>query len=282
MNDLRYSPVRVGALPCGKFTFNWGERTYIMGILNVTPDSFSDGGDFYSVDSALKQVEFMIEQGADIIDVGGESTRPGSEPVSVQNEISRVVPVIKAIKSRFNIPISLDTSKALVGLAGLEAGADMINDVWGFQREPELANAVTKYSVPCVLMHNQNGTEYSYDIIESMKLFFEKSIDIALEAGIDKSSIILDPGIGFGKNQEQNREVLARVGEFHSLGFPILLGTSRKSLIGTILNLPSKDRLEGTLATSTMGIISGVDILRVHDVLENKRVALVTDKIVRM
>ena len=282
MIDLRYSPVRSGEFRCGNKIFNWGERTYIMGILNVTPDSFSDGGDFTSVDSALRQVESMIEQGADIIDVGGESTRPGSKPVSVKDEIDRVVPVIKAIKSRFTVPISLDTSKALVGLAGLDTGADMINDVWGFQKEPELAKVTAKAGVPCVLMHNQVGTKYSCDIMDSLTSFFRSSIRIALDAGVTRDKIILDPGIGFGKDQPQNREVLARLGELNSLGFPILLGTSRKSIIGTILDLPPKDRVEGTLATSTMGIISGADILRVHDVLENKRVALVTDKVVRL
>lgn len=281
MRDIRYLPIHKKTLNWGDYSFKWGERTYIMGILNVTPDSFSDGGDFFTLESALSQVETMINEGADIVDVGGESTRPGSTPVPDSDEIERVVPVIKAIKKKFKVPVSLDTSKAAVGYKGLEAGADMINDVWGFQRDPELAMAVKEYGVPVVLMHNQEGRSYSGDIIENIKSFFDKSIEIALKAGIDNNSIILDPGIGFGKTQEHNREVLARIGELHDLGYPLLLGTSRKSIVGTILDLPPKDRLEGTLATSTMGIISGVDILRVHDVLENKRVALVTDKIVR-
>lgn len=281
MMDIRYLPIREGNLTWRNFDFKWGERTYIMGILNVTPDSFSDGGEFNSAQSALNQTQIMISQGADFIDIGGESTRPGSTPVTLEDEIDRVVPIIKAVKEKFNTPISLDTSKAGVGAKGLEAGADLINDVWGFQKERELADVVSQFKVPAVLMHNQNGTEYNRDIIDSIKLFFDKSIEIALKAGIDNSSIILDPGIGFGKTQAHNREVLARLGELNSLGYPILLGTSRKSIVGTILNLPPKDRLEGTLATSAMGIVSGADILRVHDVMENKRVALVTDKIVR-
>ncbi len=280
-NDLRYSPVKTGSTKWRGFNFNWGDRTFIMGILNVTPDSFSDGGDFELVDKAYSHASLMISCGADIIDIGGESTRPGSEIVDVQTEISRVVPAIKVIKDSFNIPVSLDTSKAFVAQMGLEAGADMINDVWGFQKDPELANVTSSFNVPAVLMHNQIGNIYSGDIVDNIKSFFDKSINIALKAGIKKEFIILDPGIGFGKTQEHNREVLARLGEFNDLGFPILLGTSRKSIVGTILNLPPKDRLEGTLATSTMGIISGADILRVHDVKENLMVARVTDKIIR-
>lgn len=281
MRDLRYFPIRNAVTKWRGYEFEWGSRTFIMGILNVTPDSFSDGGEFNSVDRALKQVEKMVSEGADFIDVGGESTRPGSVPVGSDEEIERVVPVIKAIKDKFNIPLSLDTSKALVGFKGLEAGADLINDVWGFQKDPELASAVAEYEVPAILMHNQEGSDYSDDIIDSIKYFFDKSINIALKAGVKHDNIILDPGIGFGKKQTHNREVLARLGELNDLGFPLLLGTSRKSIIGTILDLPPKERLEGTLATSTMGILSGADILRVHDVLENKRVALLADKIIR-
>ncbi|MGL1891513.1 MAG: dihydropteroate synthase [Spirochaetaceae bacterium] len=282
MKDLRYSPVINSVTKWRSFNFNWGERTYIMGILNVTPDSFSDGGEFNNIQDSLIKAELMINQGADVIDVGGESTRPGAASVSVSEEINRVVPVIKVLKEKFSVPVSLDTSKSEVGLKGLEAGADLINDVWAFQRDPKLANVTADFNVPAILMHNKVDSNYSKDIIESMKLFFNRSLEIAFKAGVAEDKIILDPGIGFGKTQEHNREVLSRLGELHSLGFPLLLGTSRKSIIGTILDLPPKDRLEGTLATSTMGIISGVDILRVHDVLENRRVALVTDKIVRI
>lgn len=282
MNDFRYQSIRQGSLKWKEYNFPLGKRTYIMGILNVTPDSFSDGGEFDSVNSAMRQAYKMIEEGADIIDVGGESTRPGSDPVSAEQEIYRVVPVIEAYKKLYNIPLSLDTSKELVGLRGLEAGADMINDVWGFQKEPGLAEVTASFGVPAVLMHNQHGTEYTGDIIDEMKRFFETSINIATKAGVKEELIVLDPGIGFGKTQQHNRDVLARLGEFNTLGFPLLLGTSRKSIIGTILNLPPKERLEGTLATSTMGILAGADFLRVHDVKENLRVSRVTDKIVRI
>ncbi len=281
MIDLRYYPLNRDKIIWRDYTLDFGLRTYIMGILNITPDSFSDGGEFNSVESSLKQALAMVDEGADIIDIGGESTRPGGAPVSESVEIERVIPIIKTLKERVNLPLSLDTSKAAVGLKGLEAGVDMINDVWGFQREPELAEITSSFKVPAVLMHNQTGTDYSSDIISDIKKFFDKSISIAVNAGMDEKLIILDPGIGFGKTQENNREVLSRLGELCNMGFPVLLGTSRKSIVGTILNLPPKERLEGTLATSTMGIISGADILRVHDVKENKRVALVTDKIVR-
>lgn len=252
-----------------------------MGILNVTPDSFSDGGDFNNVGAAIDHAREMINLGADIIDVGGESTRPGSTEVTIADEIQRVVPVIKEYKKQFNIPLSLDTSKSKVGFKGLEAGADIINDVWGFQRDEDLAKVTADFNVPCVLMHNSLTKDYNSPIMEEIKMFFHKSIEIAVKAGVKEDQIILDPGVGFGKTQEHNREVMAKLGQLNDLGFPLLLGTSRKSIVGTILNLPPKERLEGTLATSTMGIISGADILRVHDVLENKRVALVTDKIVR-
>lgn len=253
-----------------------------MGILNVTPDSFSDGGEFNIVDRAIAHALDMVKLGADIIDIGGESTRPGSTEVEISEEISRVVPVIKELSRVSDIPISLDTSKSQVGLKGLKAGANLINDVWGFQRDPDLAKVTADFNVPCVLMHNSHDKKYDEPIIEAIKKFFHRSIEIALKAGIKKGDIILDPGIGFGKTQEHNREVMANLGEFNDLGFPILLGTSRKSIIGTILDLPPKERLEGTLATSALGIASGVDILRVHDVRENKRVALVTDKILRI
>ncbi len=281
MRDLRYKKLRTTKIELRDCQLDFGLRTYIMGILNVTPDSFSDGGDFTSLENALSQVSKMVGDGADIIDVGGESTRPGSETVSEQTEIDRVVPIIKGIKDYFDVTVSLDTSKSAVALKGLEAGADMINDVWGFLKDPKLAQVVAKYDVPVVLMHNQEGTEYPKDIINTIRRSLRKSIKIALKAGIKKENIILDPGIGFGKTQDQNREVMGRLGELNTIGYPILLGTSRKSIIGTILDLPPKERLEGTLATSTMGIIAGADILRVHDVKENRRVAMVTDKIIR-
>lgn len=281
MKNLKYKKIRSNVIKLKDLTLDFGSRTYIMGILNITPDSFSDGGEYTDLENALNRVSLMISDGADIIDVGGESTRPGHEPVSVEEEIKRVVPVIQAIKNYFDIPVSLDTSKSEVAKAGLEAGADIINDVWGFRRDKKLAEVAADYGVPVILMHNQDGTKYSGNIINEIRKSLRKSVRIALKAGVKKESIIIDPGVGFGKSQDHNREVLARLGELNSMGYPILLGTSRKSVIGTILNLPPQDRVEGTVATSVMGIISGCDILRVHDVKENKRAALVTDKMVR-
>jgi dihydropteroate synthase len=252
-----------------------------MGILNVTPDSFSDGGNFIDVDRALDHAKKMVKEGADIIDVGGESTRPGSQEVSSQDEIARVLPVVERLVAEVNAPVSVDTYKAAVAQRVLEAGAHMINDVWGLQRDADMAGVVAKYSVPVCIMHNQNGTEYQKDIMGAISDFFKKSISIALKAGVKKQNIILDPGIGFGKNLEQNIEVMSRLGELNDLGYPILLGTSRKSMFGKILDLPPNQRLEGTLATTVMGIIQGVDIIRVHDITENMRTVKVTDAIVR-
>lgn len=258
-----------------------GKRTYIMGILNVTPDSFSDGGRFTHVDRAVEHAFELIGQGADIIDIGGESTRPGSDEVGDAEELARVLPVLEKLRALSEIPISIDTYKASVAEACLKAGASMVNDVWGLQREPEIAKAAARYGAPVVAMHNQVGTEYAGDILESMIAFFEKSIAIAREAGIPQSQIILDPGIGFGKTAEQNILVMGRLGELRQLGCPVLLGTSRKSTIGRILDLPPHQRVEGTLATTALGIWQGVDIVRVHDVLENRRAALVADAVVR-
>lgn len=262
-------------------TWDLAQRTHIMGILNVTPDSFSDGGMHNTLESAVVHAKQMALEGADIIDVGGESTRPGSAEVGEAEEIDRVLPVVKALAERIELPISVDTYKANVAKCCLEAGAAMINDVWGFQRDTEIANVVAHYGCPAVLMHNQVGTDYSEDIILSMKRFFEKSIHIARSAGIEDANIVLDPGIGFGKTPEQNIVVMGRLSELKEVGFPILLGTSRKSMIGKILDLPAHERLEGTIATNVLGIQQGVSIVRVHDVKENRRAALVADAIVR-
>lgn len=258
-----------------------GKRTYIMGILNVTPDSFSDGGRFTHVDRAVEHAFELIGQGADIIDIGGESTRPGSDEVGSEEELQRVLPVLEKLRSLSGIPISIDTYKASVAAVCLEAGASMINDVWGLQREPEIAAVAARYGAPVVAMHNQNGTDYSGDIMAEILRFFTKSIAIGQSAGIPKSQIILDPGIGFGKTAEQNIEVLGRLAELQSLGCPVLLGTSRKSTLGKILDLPPTQRVEGTLSTTALGIWQGVDIVRVHDVMENRRAALVADAVVR-
>ena len=268
-------------LICREFDLEIGERTLIMGILNVTPDSFSDGGNFNSVSHALNHAIAMVKEGADIIDVGGESTRPGSDDVDAKEEMKRVVPVIQELKRFINKPISIDTYKASVAEAALEAGANIINDVWGFQRDPEIAAVAAKYNVPVVLMHNQEGTEYDKDIIESIVDFFNVSISIALEAGVKKTNIILDPGIGFGKNTSQNLEVMRRLDELQQIGYPVLLGISRKSVIGKTLDLPTHDRLEGTIALNAIGIQMGAEIIRVHDIKENMKAAKMIDAVVR-
>ncbi len=258
-----------------------GKRTYIMGILNVTPDSFSDGGRFTHVDHAVEHGFELIGQGADIIDVGGESTRPGSREVGEEEELARILPVVEKLHTLTQTPISVDTYKAKVAERCLQSGADLINDVWGLQREPEIARVAAHYGAPVVVMHNQQGTEYDGDIMAAMIGFFEKSLEIAFKAGLPKESIVLDPGIGFGKNMEQNIAVMGRLSELKVLGYPILLGTSRKSTIGRILDLPPEQRVEGTLATTVLGIQQGVDIIRVHDVMQNRRAALVADAIIR-
>lgn len=259
----------------------FGERTLIMGILNLTPDSFSDGGDFISVDRAVEHSKQMIRDGADIIDIGGESSRPGHIRISAEEELRRVIPVIKRLNEETDAIMSLDTIRAEVAEEGVKNGVHIINDIWGFQEDKGLANVAAKYSTPVVLMHNQNGTEYAGDMVEEIKRFLKESVRIAKEAGVKDDMIILDPGIGFGKTPEQNMIVMSRLGEIKSMGYPVLLGTSRKSMIGKILDLPPKERTEGTIATTVLGIVQGVDIVRVHDVLENSRAAKVTDAIVR-
>ena len=265
----------------GQKQFAIGERTYVMGILNVTPDSFSDGGRFNTIESAIKQVEKMIEQGVDIIDIGGESTRPGYTYVEIEDEINRVVPVIKAIKEKFDVVVSIDTYKGKVAEAAIEAGADIINDIWGFKKDSYMVEIAGRYKIPCCLMHNRDVAEYDGDIIEEMKKDLQESVDLAINAGVPKDNIMLDPGIGFAKTYEQNIEVMSRLEELNDLGYPVLLGTSRKSMIGITLDLPATERVEGTLATTAVGIMKGCDFIRVHDVLENKRVCLMTDAIVR-
>ena len=262
----------------GNKEFKLGERTYVMGILNATPDSFSDGGKFNEVEIALKRVEEMISQGADIIDVGGESTRPNFTVVEVDDEINRVVPVIKAIKEKFDITVSIDTYKAKTAEAAIKAGADIINDVWGFKKDKSMASVAAKYDVPCILMHNREDKPYE-NLMEDVKNDLIESIKIAMDAGVKKENIILDPGIGFAKTYEENLIVMKNVKEIRDMGYPVLLGTSRKSMIGNTLNLPVDQRVEGTLVTTVMGIISGCEFIRVHDVLENKRACIMTDKI---
>ncbi len=261
--------------------WQWGKKTYVMGILNATPDSFSDGGKFNTLHTGVVHALDMIEQGADIIDVGGESTRPNHTEVGEQEEIRRIVPMIQAIREKTNHPISIDTYRANTARQALQCGADIVNDVWGLQREPDIAKVVAEYDAPVIIMHNQHGTEYKQDIIQAMKDFFKKSLDIAHNAGIGEDKIVLDVGIGFGKTPEQNIEVLHRMSELLDLGYPLLLGASRKSVLGYILNLPVDQRLEGTIATSVLAVRSGIDVVRVHDVRENVRAIKVADRIVR-
>ncbi|MBN2221100.1 MAG: dihydropteroate synthase, partial [Vallitaleaceae bacterium] len=253
---------------------------YLMGILNVTPDSFSDGGQYNSIETAVEKAKEMVADGASIIDVGGESTRPGHISLSDAEEIERVVPVIKALRSQLDIPISIDTSKANVARAALEAGADLVNDVWGFKRDPQLAEVTKEFQVPCCLMHNRENRNYTH-FLEEVYSDLEESVRIALDAGISKDRILLDPGIGFAKNLEENLYLMKHLDKLLDLGYPLLLGTSRKSMIGLSLDLPVHERLEGTIATTVLGYQLGCRIFRVHDVKENYRALKMTEIIMK-
>lgn len=266
----------------GKKEFDLKNNCYIMGILNFTPDSFSDGGKFNNIDSALMHVEQMINDGMDIVDIGGESTRPNYTKISDDEEISRIVPVIEAVKQRFDIPVSLDTYKYKVAEAGIKAGADLINDIWGLKYDDgQMAKLIAENGLPCCLMHNRNNQNYNCfidDIVSDM----QQTINIALEAGIEKNKIILDVGVGFAKSYENNLEAIDRIDEFRErLGYPVLLGTSRKSVIGITLDLPSDQRTEGTIATTVAGVMKGVSMVRVHDVKENSRAVKMTQAIMK-
>ncbi|MCJ7691327.1 MAG: dihydropteroate synthase [Clostridiaceae bacterium] len=264
----------------GNLDFAIGKRTYIMGILNVTPDSFSDGGRFNDMGEAINQAKKMVEQGVDIIDIGGESTRPGHDPVSEEEEIKRVIPIVEALSKVLKVPISVDTYKGKVAELALGAGAAMINDVWGFKKDPYMASVAAKYNVPCCLMHNRNNKNYN-DLIQDILKDLEESIEIALKAGVKRENIILDPGIGFAKSYDDNLKTMRNLEKLNRLGYPLLLGTSRKSMVGFALNLPVEERLEGTLATTAIGIMKGCQFIRVHDIKENKRVCAMTDAICR-
>lgn len=292
--------MKSSSLQIGSFTFNWGSRTYVMGILNVTPDSFSGDGILArgdGVNAAVEQARDFLANGADVLDVGGESTRPGSAPVTAEEELARVVPVIQALHQNFpEAVISIDTYKAQVAEEALKAGAHIINDVWGLRADDRLASVAEKYKAPVLLMHNRSnpvsvevreklgnaygGFEYQ-DLIKDVKRELLDCVAIAKKANIADSHILLDPGIGFGKTREQNLELVARLEDIRALGYPVLLGTSRKSFIGFTLNLPADERMEGTAATVAVGIARGADIVRVHDVREMARVARMTDAIVR-
>lgn len=251
-----------------------------MGILNVTPDSFSDGGKWNDRDRALRHVEEMVEEGADIIDIGGESTRPGYTVLPEEEEIARVLPVLEAVKAAFDVPVSLDTCKSRVASAGIEAGADLINDIWGLKYDAEMAGIIAAGGVPCCLMHNRKNTEYR-SLVSDMTADLRESLDLARKAGIRQDSIILDPGIGFGKMYEHNLEALNHLEELESLGYPLLLGCSRKSVVGLTLDLPVDQRLEGTLVTTVFGVMKGCMFVRVHDVKANVRAVKMTEAILR-
>lgn len=262
----------------GKKDFDTKNKCYIMGILNVTPDSFSDGGKFNQLDAALRHAEEMIKEGADIIDIGGESTRPGHQVITDEEEITRVTPVIEAVKSRFDAPVSIDTYKGKVAEAALQAGADLVNDIWGFKHDRRVAGLTAKYGAACCLMHNRHEAVYDNfrkDVLSDL----EECVRIARKAGVADDKIILDPGVGFGKTYEMNLEIMNHVEILHQLGFPVLLGTSRKSMIGLTLDLPATDRVEGTLATTVMGVMKGCAFVRVHDIKENRRVIQMTEAI---
>lgn len=253
-------------------------HTYVMGILNVTPDSFFDGGNWNELDSALYQVEEMVHSGADVIDIGGESTRPGYMMISDQVEIQRVIPVVEAVKARFDLPVSLDTYKWSVAKAGIEAGIDLVNDIWGLKYDDKIAGVISESGLPCCLMHNRKNTVYQ-NFISDLTEDLKETLMLAEKAGIGKDRIILDPGVGFAKSYEQNLEAIGHLEELKQLGCPLLLGTSRKSVIGLALDLPVDERLEGTLATTVMAVMKGCMFVRVHDVKENVRAIKMTEAI---
>ena len=262
----------------GNREFDTKHHTYIMGILNVTPDSFSDGGKWNDYDDAMRHAEEMISCGCDILDIGGESTRPGHHQISEEEEIGRVTPLITAIKKNFDIPVSIDTYKSRVAEAAIQAGADMVNDIWGFQYDRDMAPLVKREGVSCCLMHNRNEAVYD-NFIEDMYQDLKKCVETAKAAGIADDKIVLDPGVGFGKTYEMNLDVMKHLDRFCDLGYPMLLGTSRKSMIGLTLDLPVTEREEGTLVTTVMAVQSGYGFVRVHDVEKNRRAIQMTEAI---
>jgi dihydropteroate synthase len=266
----------LGVIKAGSYQLNYRNKTLVMGILNVTPDSFSDGGKYTQAENAIKRAEQMVADGADLIDIGGESTRPGYTRISDEEEIERVVPIIEAVAKNVDIPISIDTYKSAVAKQALEAGAHIINDIWGVKADPEMAKVAAKYEVPIILQHNRKETDYEFFIRDVYNDLY-KSVGLARIAGVKPENIILDPGIGFAKSHEQNLEIMRNLDTMISLGYPVLLGTSRKGFIGNVLNLPVSDRLEGTGATVCYGIQKGCQLIRVHDVKEMARMAKMMD-----
>jgi len=263
----------------GGHRFDWGSRTYVMGIVNVTPDSFSGDGLGSDVEAAVAQGLRMVEEGADMLDVGGESTRPGHVPISIADEIGRTREVVARLAREAGVPVSIDSYKREVAEAALAVGATILNDVWGLSRSPQIANLAASHHTGLVVMHNQDGTEYAGDLMAEIKRFLVAAVAAAVDAGVPRERILIDPGIGFGKNAEQNWEVMRRLEELRELGQPVLIGTSRKSFIGKLLDLPAAERKEGTAATVTAAILRGADVVRVHDVREMTRVARVADQL---
>ncbi|GIO03910.1 dihydropteroate synthase [Brevibacillus laterosporus] len=277
-HDHERPQTKFTSLTCGTYNLPLHERTLIMGILNVTPDSFSDGGRYNQLDDAMRHAERLVKDGADIIDVGGESTRPGSQLVSAEQELERIIPIIERLSRDIDVPISVDTYKARVADEALRAGAHIINDVWGAKKDSEMAAVAARWNVPIILMHNREQMEYQ-DFFPDYIKDLQESIQLALAAGVSEEMIVLDPGIGFAKTLQQNLEAMRRLDDLVALGYPVLLGTSRKSMIGKVLDLPVDERLEGTIATVALGIEKGCHIMRVHDVKAIKRTAMMMDAI---
>lgn len=261
----------------GSTNLTLGDTTLIMGILNVTPDSFSDGGQYTLIERAVEHALQMMEDGADLIDIGGESTRPGHDPVSTEQELERVIPIIEALHRQApHIPLSIDTYKAEVAKQALQAGAHIINDVWGGQADPLMVQVAATAQCPIILMHNRDNMDYT-DLVSDVRHDLQACIDQALKAGVQAEYIILDPGIGFAKTAQHNLQLMSQLDQLSSLGYPLLLGTSRKKFIRTVLDLPANDVVEGTTATTAFGIAQGCQIIRVHDIKQNKRMAMMCD-----
>jgi len=266
----------VNKIECGPYTLDYEQKTIVMGILNVNPDSFSDGGKYNEVDKAVERAIQMVEDGADIIDIGGESTRPGYTEISVEEELERVIPIIERLKMEVEVPLSIDTYKGEVARQSLRAGAHVINDIWGAKRDSNMAAIAAEYQAPLILMHNRDNLNYT-SFLEDVVSDLQESINIAIGAGVSNEKIILDPGIGFAKDLNGNLEMMRGLDRLVAMGYPVLLATSRKSLIGNVLNLPVEERIEGTGATICYGIQKGCQLIRVHDVKEMTRMARMMD-----
>ena len=273
---VRRNKGMVNKIECGPYTLDYEQKTIVMGILNVNPDSFSDGGKYNEVDKAVERAIQMVEDGADIIDIGGESTRPGYTEISVEEELERVIPIIERLKMEVEVPLSIDTYKGEVARQSLRAGAHVINDIWGAKRDSNMATIAAEYQAPLILMHNRDNLNYT-SFLEDVVSDLQESIDIAIGAGVSNEKIILDPGIGFAKDLNGNLEMMRGLDRLVAMGYPVLLATSRKSLIGNVLNLPVEERIEGTGATICYGIQKGCQLIRVHDVKEMTRMARMMD-----